>query len=106
MKKCIRFSLITLLLLNLLPLSSSAATPIDPISVAGTHAPVSMNANDLMLRLAEIKSTDKSGLSASEKKQLRKEKRAIKSELRAVKGGVYVSLGALLVIVLILIILL
>lgn len=106
MKKCTLLCLATLLLFHLVPASLRASTPIDTMLVAGYQTTGSVNSNDLLFRLAEIKSIDKSSLSASERKQLRKEKRSIKSDLRAVKGGVYLSLGAILIIVLLLILLL
>jgi hypothetical protein len=49
---------------------------------------------------------DMTELKASEKKNLRKEVRSIKRELREVSGGVYLSVGAILLIALLLIILL
>ena len=52
-------------------------------------------------RLHEIKEMDRSELTRSEKKALRKEARAIKSALRTTGNGVYLSVGALLVIIII-----
>lgn len=49
---------------------------------------------------------DKSKLNRSEKKMLRKEVRAIKSELKEKRHGVYVSVGAFIIIILLLVILL
>ena len=60
----------------------------------------------LFARLEEIKAMDKSDMKSSEKKELRKEVRAIKSELARNGGGVYLSLGAIIIIVLLLVILL
>lgn len=57
-------------------------------------------------RLEEIKKIDKSELSRSEKKALRKEVKAIKSELRSKGNGVYLSVGAIIIIILLLILLL
>lgn len=57
-------------------------------------------------RLEEIKSLDKRDLSRGEKKALRREVREIKKELAAISGGVYLSVGALLLIALLLILLL
>lgn len=57
-------------------------------------------------RLEEIKAMDKSELSSSEKKELRKEVRSIKSELRSTGNGVYLSVGAIIIIILLLILLL
>lgn len=56
-------------------------------------------------RLEEIKAMDKSGLERAEKKALRKEVRAIKTQLRTTGNGIYISAGALIVIVLLILIL-
>jgi hypothetical protein len=55
--------------------------------------------------LNEIKAMDKSNMSRSEKKALRKEVRTISSGLRANGHGVYLSLGAILIIILLIILL-
>ncbi|MEO6538246.1 MAG: hypothetical protein ABIT07_07005 [Ferruginibacter sp.] len=60
----------------------------------------------LMTRLAEIRNMDKSSLSSTERKDLRKEVKAMKAEVRANRKGVYLSIGAAIIIVLLLIILL
>lgn len=57
-------------------------------------------------RLEEIDAMDKSSLSSSEKKALRKEVRTIKRDITASGGGVYLSVGALLLIIILLIVLL
>lgn len=57
-------------------------------------------------RLYEIKAMDKSNMSASEKKSLRKEVKAMKQEMREGGGGIYLSIGAVIIIILLLIILL
>ncbi|MBW6479084.1 MAG: hypothetical protein K0B37_06605 [Bacteroidales bacterium] len=62
-------------------------------------------ANALMDRLNEINEMDKSAMSSSEKNELRKEVRAIQKEQRPT-GGVYISVGAAILIVLLLILLL
>lgn len=81
-------------------------------SVANTGPKVSAvetaeaRAVQLENRLEQIKGMDKSELSSSEKKALRREVRQIKKELAAVSGGVYLSIGAILLIALLLILLL
>ncbi len=82
-----------------------------PSMATSHHEPVTENrgteaeATRLKNRLEEIKALDKGQLSAVEKKALRKEVRAIKKELAA-GGGVYLSVGAIILIVLLLILLL
>jgi predicted PurR-regulated permease PerM len=60
----------------------------------------------LVNRLEEIKSMDKSDLNSLEKKELRKEIRSINKDLKTNAGGVYLSVGAILVVILLLILLL
>ena len=60
----------------------------------------------LVTRLETIRTMDKSTLDRSEKRVLRKEVRAIKSELKDKRHGVYVSVGAFIIIILLLVILL
>ncbi len=60
----------------------------------------------LETRLESIRAMDKSTLDRSEKRVLRKEVRAIKAELKEKRHGVYVSVGAFIIIILLLIILL
>lgn len=66
----------------------------------------SAEAKVLLNRLSEIKAMDKSTMTSSEKKQLRKEVRTLKTNLAQLNGGVYLSVGAIIVIVLLLILLL
>lgn len=60
----------------------------------------------LVNRYNEIENMDKSGLSSSEKKQLRKESSDIKDELKAQDGVVIYLSGAAILIIILLIILL
>ena len=63
-------------------------------------------ATQLVNRLEEIKAMDKSELTTSEKKALRKEVKTIKKEMATMAGGIYLSIGAAILIVLLLILLL
>ena len=56
-------------------------------------------------RLEVIKTMDKSELTRAEKKELRTEVRAINSNLRASGNGIYISAGAIIIILLLIIIL-
>jgi hypothetical protein len=96
----------TLLLLSFVPTSLKAITGTDPTTATPIKTENSKEAEALLLRLTEIKNTDKSNMSFSEKKKLRKETRAIKSQLKAIGGGIYLSVGAIIVILLLLILLL
>lgn len=72
------------------------------------HSPAASEyrAIELRERLEEIASIERSTLSRSEKRLLRREVREIKKELAAISGGVYLSVGALILIALLLILLL
>ncbi len=52
-------------------------------------------------RLHEIKDMDKSSLTRADKKALRKEVRSIRAAIRSSGNGIYLSVGALLVIIII-----
>lgn len=72
-------------------------------SSTGTDA---AKADALNARLYEIKNMDISNLTSPQKKELRKEVRTIKQQLSAIGGGVYISVGAVILILILLIILL
>ncbi len=59
----------------------------------------------LELRLNEINNMDKSDLNSSEKRELRKEVRSIKKQAAEMGGGIYISVGAIIIILLLLVIL-
>lgn len=93
-----------LLTFNLSP-SAAFSTPGQPgTPVAGTARSLKVNA--LTTRLYDIKMLDKSGMSAAEKRHLRKEARSLRGEMKQLNGGVYLSAGAIILIVVLLIILL
>lgn len=94
-----------LLLLTIIPNQSKAVPDTGPISMSKNKTIESAEATALLSRLDEIKIMDKSNLSSSEKKQLRKEVRSIKEQLRPLGGGVYISVGALILILILLVIL-
>jgi hypothetical protein len=106
MKKLTVYLMTAVLLLALMPTQLKAGT--EPISTTiTTPKPIeSAEANALLDRLTEIKTMDKSNLSRAEKKELRKEVRATKSRLKELNGGVYLSAGAIIIIVLLLILIL
>ena len=91
-----------MLLLTVMPVSFAAERP--PLTAPAPQPLEPAQAQVLIDRLTEIREMDKRSLSADERKELRQEKTAIKSELRS--GGVYLSLGALLLVIILLILLL
>lgn len=88
------------------PLQSKAANAVVSSTVVVSKAAEAAEAKTLILRLNEINLMDKSKLNSSEKKNLRKEVRAINNRLAPLGGGVYLSVGALILILILLIILL
>ena len=94
--------------LAFLPFQSSAATikDVKPTSAVATNPSVAARAKTLELRIEQIDKMDKTNMKPAEKQALRKEVRAIKQELKASGGYVYISVGAALLIILLIIILL
>lgn len=95
----------TCLSLTFYPLQSNATTTVKPSSLVGSKLIESAEAKALLFRLNEINAIDKSNLKPADKKNLRTEVLSIKQQLRVISGGVYISAGALILIVLLLIIL-
>lgn len=88
------------------PMRSIAATTTNSAVVANANSDAQAKADAMVERLKEIKAMDLSMLSASEKKVLRSEVLSIKQELKALGGVIYISAGALILIIVLLIILL
>ncbi|MDO9262221.1 MAG: hypothetical protein Q7U08_09790 [Flavobacteriaceae bacterium] len=91
--------------LAFVPTQMNATTPTNPVTTISTETTVATEPNALVIRLDEIKAMDKSTLNSAEKKELRKEVRAIKAELRETSGGIYLSVVAVLIIVLLIVLL-
>ncbi len=96
----------TVMLFSFSSVQVHATTNPVPTFVTLTSAITPTKAEVLVARLNEIKATDKTNLTAADRKALRNETKTIKSELRAANGGVYLSAGAIILIVILLIILL
>jgi hypothetical protein len=92
--------------LTFIPAQVKAGTEIVPTSMPAPKPVESAQAKVLLDRLNEIKAMDKSKLTSSEKKELRKEVRLTKKQLKELSQGVYLSVGAIIIIILLLIILL
>jgi hypothetical protein len=105
MKKIALVLMAACLSLTFLPLASFAAGAEYP-GIVNTTTPVPVNSNALEARINAIKNMDRSNMSSSEKKALRKELRAMKHQARSSNGGVYLSVGAIIIIILLLILLL
>ena len=95
--------LMTAALFVFFSLSASASSITSDSSIVTTNE---IRVQQMDERLQEIKAIDKSSLTKDDKKSLRKEVVDIKKEMKAVSGGVYLSIGALVLILILLIILL
>jgi hypothetical protein len=105
MKKISLYTIVMALLLSSTP-TVLFANEKDPIGVQNETQEVPAEVTIQLNRLEEIKAMDKSDLSRSEKRSLRKEVRAIQSDLQTKKHGIYISIGAFIIIILLLVILL
>lgn len=92
--------------ITFLPIQSNAATTEPSSSLVAPAPEPSAEVKTLELRLNEINAMDKSNLKSSEKKSLRKEVKSINHKLREVSGGVYLSVGVIILIVILLVVLL
>jgi hypothetical protein len=106
MKKIVLCLMVACLSLTFIPLQASAATIAEPSSLVDPKPAEAAEAKTLLLRLDEIKATDMSKLKSSEKKDLRKEVRSINHKLKTIGGGVYLSAGAVILLIILLVVLL
>lgn len=105
MKKSNLYLVMMLLSLSVMPGTIIAAEKnVTEIAVNTKEMPTEVKT--MLNRLEEIKTMDKSSMTSAEKKELRVEVKTIKAELRSTNNGVYLSVGAILIIILLLIILL
>lgn len=96
-----------MLSLTMHPIQSIGANSATPKSATLPTSASKVQVRAMEAKLYEINAIDKSNLTASEKRVLRKEVKAINSQMRiANNGGVYLSAGAIILIVILLIILL
>src|SRR5438477_11044146 len=103
MKKLILSVVTAFIILTLVPAKASAIIS-ERIKPETTVAD-SIQVKNLIKRLQEINMMNKSALSRNEKKELRKEVRGIKHSLRHISGGIYISAGAVVLILVLLILL-
>lgn len=107
MKKLFVLFMAAFLLMLFVPFEADASTAEkkDPVTTSETIRPAEVDA--LLVRLEEIKSMDIDELSFAEKRALRKEVRTIKNDIKEIEsGGAYISVGAAIIIILLLILLL
>lgn len=85
---------------------ASAEDPAKPLKVL-TEEEIAVRMNQMTKRVEEIKNMDRSSLSKQERKELRKELKEMNKTAKALgQRGVYLSVGAIIVIVLLLILIL
>jgi ABC-type uncharacterized transport system permease subunit len=117
MKKFTLFLMTAFMLFLFTPgnLKAAKKTSEVPTTTTMNNTVNSAEAEARVARFNEIKAMDNSTLNASEKKELRKESRTLKSDIKTDKksayngnghGGLYVSVGAAILIVLLLVLLL
>src|SRR5690606_25441465 len=83
--------------------SPACAVTADPVAL--TEETPGEKIERLQKRIEEIHAMDRSKMSRAERKALKKEVRQIRDEVKALSGGVYISVGALLIIILLIILL-
>lgn len=98
--------MIAFVLLTAIPFQLHAAPEARALPSAPTGTAATAETTAMMERLYEIRAMDISAMGSAEKKQLRKEVREIKHDMRAASQGVYLSVGAIIIIVLLLILIL
>jgi ribosomal protein S18 len=98
LKKLLKSAIVALSLTLAIPSISSAAVSDSTADVA--------TLNTLVTRVNEIQNMDKTNLSSTEKKELKKELKLMKHQADGLGRGVYLSVGALIIIILLLILIL
>ena len=102
LRKIIPLLVLSMSLTMVMPVFAADETPVINTEKPNNDA----RAQQLVARLKAIRDMDKSTLTSSEKKALRKEVREMKKEVKKNQNGVYLSVGAIIIIVLLLILLL
>ncbi len=102
MKNLIKNTIFLLMLLAAIPFQMNAAKETKKI----LNATESAEAKVMTDRLVEIKDMDKTMMTRTEKKALRKEVKSINTNLADLNGGVYLTTGAIIIIILLLILIL
>jgi hypothetical protein len=106
MKKLMLSMMTACMLLSIFPVQLHASTEPHAVPLPAGNAPATAETTVMLARLNEIRAMDISTMAKAEKQQLREEVRAIKKDMRAANDGVYLSVGAIIVIILLLILIL
>ena len=99
MKNTIRLSLLSFVMLIGSMANASTATPTDGAKDAAIYS-------HIISRVNEIQNMDKTSLNENDKTQLRKELKQMKKQAGGLDKKVYLSVGAVIIIILVLILLL
>lgn len=100
-KKILSIVSIVMFMAIALPASSAVIVPNSSPTNSSPKTDDS-RAQQLTHRLEEIKGMNKSDLSKDDKKGLRKEVKGIRKEMKTMSGGVYLSVGAIIIVILVL----
>ena len=99
--------IITVFLFTIFTASVIPAFAGEPIRGEKTeNANMDARAQQVVNRLIEIRNMDKSNLTTTEKRELRKEVKLLKKEAPKRKSGIYISLGTIVIVGLLLLLLL
>ncbi len=104
MKKITICAMMAIMSFSFVPNQVKAAPNVNNVTMVTNNADAE-KAMALRARLMEIKKMDKVNLTAPQKKELKKEVRDIQRQLADISGGVYISAGLLILILVLLIIL-
>jgi hypothetical protein len=104
MKNATLYLMILLMSVSIIPTPTYAAEK-NPTTISTPPKEVPAEVQVMLDRLKEIKAMDKSNMTRTEKRALRKEVRTISSAIRSSGNGIYLSLGAILIIILLIILL-
>jgi hypothetical protein len=104
MKKSTLYLIIMVLSLYVFP-TQMIAREKDPITVATNANEIPPDIKAKLVRLDEINAMNKSTLTRAERRALRKEVKSINTSLKSGGHGYYITLGAIIVILVLLIIL-
>jgi hypothetical protein len=106
MKKLFILFVSAIMMLTIVPSQAGDIKGLYKKEVAGTNTLSPDDVAAYEARINAIKAMDKASMTAAERKELRKEVRTIESELKLNSGGVYISVGVLILIIILLIVLL
>jgi uncharacterized protein (UPF0305 family) len=106
-KNIMRVAMFAIVMAITLPARSNTMAATDSTLPNSTESTKEVRAQQMVNRLEEIKSMDKSALTKEQKKELRNEVKAIRKEAKRDQiRGIYLSIGAVIIIILLLILIL